>query len=220
MKKRKYVIPGDVVAEGDYSPGPNTYRDGERILATKVGIAEIEDNRVHVVPVKGKYIPRQGDTVVGVIVDYNVLSWTVDINSIFYAYLLAKEVLRKGSLEKMAENKLEVGDAIVARVLAFDLSRDPLLTLRGPGLGRVSDGELVRVSPSSIYRLIDRRERLNKMIEEATGCKLTVGMNGVIVIEGSPEGTSLAIRAIRLVESEDRPDVLTKSIKSMFDMGG
>ena len=39
--KRKYVIPGDVITTGPFRPEKNVYLDGNKIIATKVGISEI-----------------------------------------------------------------------------------------------------------------------------------------------------------------------------------
>lgn len=219
--KRKYVVPGDLIVEGDYHPGSNTYAIGKRIFASKVGIAEISDTNVRVVPIEGRYVPKQGDTVVGVVVDYNVLSWSVDINSIFTSYLLVKDVFNRFPPKKITDDQMiKVGDVVVAKVLAFDLSRDPLLTIRGPGLGRVSEGELVRISPTKVYRLIEKRNQLARMIEEATKCKLMVGMNGCIVVKGAPENIYLAVKAIRFVEEETRVEELSKGVRDMLSSRG
>jgi len=54
--KRKYVIPGDVITTGPYRPEQNVILDGNRIIATAVGISEIYDDTVKVIPLAGKYI--------------------------------------------------------------------------------------------------------------------------------------------------------------------
>jgi len=44
--KRRYVIPGDVITTGPYRPEQNVILDGERIMATAIGISEIYDDSV------------------------------------------------------------------------------------------------------------------------------------------------------------------------------
>jgi len=39
--KRRYVIPGDVIATGPLRPEQNVYQDGDRIISSSIGISEI-----------------------------------------------------------------------------------------------------------------------------------------------------------------------------------
>ena len=215
---RKYAVPGDLVAEGrSLVAGENTYKVGTRIYATSVGLVEISGNEVRVIPLEGRYVPRQGDVVVGIVTDYNAVAWTVDINSIFYGSIFVRDLVRRGSMEKLAiSDVLNVGDVVVSKIFSFSVNRDPLLSLRGPGMGRVTEGELMRISPRSVPRLLDRRERLYKMIEEATGCELTIGMNGLIVVKGAPDGILQVARALSVVESEPRYEALVRKLKSLL----
>ena len=47
--ERKYVVPGDVIAEGDFVPVSNAYSIGNRIYAMRVGLCELEGNKVKVI---------------------------------------------------------------------------------------------------------------------------------------------------------------------------
>ena len=58
VDKRKYVIPGDVITTGPFRPEQNVMLVGEKIIATAVGISEIYDDSVKVLPLTGKYIPK------------------------------------------------------------------------------------------------------------------------------------------------------------------
>ncbi|MGC9116031.1 MAG: hypothetical protein ACP5ID_00220 [Conexivisphaera sp.] len=220
MRSRRYAVPGDLIAEGrSLVAGENTHKVGNGVYATAVGIVEVNGNEVRVVPLEGKYVPRQGDLVVGIVTDYNAVAWTVDINSIFYGFIFVRDLVRRGSLEKLAiSGVLNVGDVVVAKVLSFSVNRDPLLSLRGPGLGRVTEGELIRISPRSVPRLMDRRSRLYRLIEEATGCKLTVGMNGLIVVKGTPDAILLAARALKAVDSEPRYEALVREVRRILNL--
>ena len=59
--KRKYVIPGDVVTTGSFRPEQNVILDGNKIISTTIGISEIYDDSVRVIPLTGKYIPKIND---------------------------------------------------------------------------------------------------------------------------------------------------------------
>jgi len=51
--KRKYVIPGDIVAEGNLRPLVNVFRIGNSIVATRIGIAESNKDGAKVIPLSG-----------------------------------------------------------------------------------------------------------------------------------------------------------------------
>ncbi len=56
--KRKYVIPGEVVARGNVRADLNVMRENDQLIATRVGMAEIGNDVVRVIPLSGPYIPR------------------------------------------------------------------------------------------------------------------------------------------------------------------
>ena len=66
--KRKYVIPGDVVTTGPFRPEQNVILEGEKIISTTIGISEIYDDSVRVIPLTGKYIPKIDDLVIGKVI--------------------------------------------------------------------------------------------------------------------------------------------------------
>jgi exosome complex component RRP4 len=201
---RKFVLPGDLIVRGNYPPAPNTYQFEDGLHSLKVGLSEIEGKNVRVIPLAGKYIPRPDDLVVGVIVDMNAFAWSVDINSFFPAFLTATDVFGKRYSPESVDlsSKFDIGDVIIARVAAYDRSKDPMLTVAGPKLGKVNGGYLMKISPVKVPRLIGRRGSMSKMIEEATGTRITIGQNGVIVINGEPSKIPLAVKAIEMVEAQ------------------
>ena len=85
--KRKFVIPGDIIIEGNVRPLVNALKSGNTIIATRIGIAEAGRDGAKVIPLSGVYIPRVNDIVIGKIKDHSSLSWDVDINSCFTAHL-------------------------------------------------------------------------------------------------------------------------------------
>ena len=61
----RFVLPGDVIVTGSYSPEQNVALDDDRVTATAVGFYEIEDNGVKVIPLTGFYTPKPDDLVIG-----------------------------------------------------------------------------------------------------------------------------------------------------------
>ena len=220
--RRKYVIPGEVIVEGNYRPVANVLRVGEKYYSTRVGMAEVGHEGVRVIPLSGPYIPRVDDLVVGKVVDYSAFAWEVDINSCFFAFLPAQSVFGRdySPAEDSLTSKFAVGDMLVAKIFAFDRTRDPLLGLAGPGLGRIARGEIVKITPTKVPRLIGKRGSMIRTIEMATNCRLTIGQNGVIVVSGSPEGVLMCLKAIKLVEGEAHTADLTQKVQALLGQVG
>jgi len=88
--RRKYVVPGDRIIDGNFRPLFNVIKAGNSIIATRVGIAEAGREGVKVIPLSGIYIPRVNDVVIGKITDHSSLSWEVDIIPAFLLTFLRK----------------------------------------------------------------------------------------------------------------------------------
>ena len=218
--KRRYVIPGDVITTGPYRPEQNVILQGDKIMSTVIGISEIYDDSVKVIPLTGIYVPKNNDLVIGKIVSHSSLSWAVDINSLYPGMLPASDVFGRNfqaSSDDM-NSKLKKGDLIVARIGNFDRSRDPLITIGDRELGKIESGELIRISPSKIPRLIGKQGTMIQIIETATNATITIGQNGWVVVScETPDGLSKAIKAIKMVEKQAHIANLTDRIKSMLE---
>jgi len=201
---RKQVIPGDVIITGDYRPGMFVERRGTDLVALRVGLAEIVRSDVKVIPLSGAYFPRVADQVVGKVVNVTGYGWEADINSCFVGYLPASFIFGRDFSPATHDlnSRFSVGDLLMAKIEAFDRTRDPQLSIRGPGLGKIPKGDIVRISPMKVPRLIGRKGYMVKMISNLTHCEIKVGQNGLIVLAGPPDGVVRAIKAIDLIEQD------------------
>src|SRR3970282_764523 len=207
--KKRYVIPGDVITTGPYRPDQNVTLDGNRIIATVIGISEISDDSVRVIPLTGMYIPKSSDLVIGKVVSHTSLSWEVDINSCYVGILPAADVFGRDFSAHADEltSKLGKGDLIVARIVNFDRTRDPLITIADRDLGKIESGTLIKISPSKVPRLIGKHGSMIQTIEMATHAVITIGQNGLLK----------AINAIRMIEEEAHMANLTDKVKEMLE---
>ena len=219
--KRRYVVPGDKIIEGSFRPLMNVIKVGNSIIATRIGIAETGRDGVKVIPLSGVYIPRVNDIVIGKITDHSSLSWEVDINSCFSAHLPAQDVFGRDFSPARDDmgRQLATGDLIAARIIAFDRTRDPMLTIQDKDLGKIPRGELLKISPTRVPRLIGKRGSMIQTIEQATQTRILIGQNGIVVVMGrNLYGTQLAIRAIRMVEEEAHTANLTQRVKVLLNV--
>jgi len=223
MSESQFVLPGDVIVTGDYRPEQNVILDGDRLMSTAVGFSEIEDNLVTVTPLTGLYTPKTDDLVIGKIVSHNALSWEVDINSYYSGILTASDIFGKDYSPSKDElsSKLKTGDLIVGRIVNVNPGRDPLMTINGENLGKIDSGELVKISPTKIPRLIGKHGSMIQTIEAATNATITVGQNGLVVVDcEESDGLLKAITAIRMVEEQAHLVNLTDKVKKMLDSDG
>ena len=213
---RKQVIPGDVIASGDYRYGSYIEKRGSDYVALRIGLAEVSRDGVKLIPLTGPYIPHVDDQVVGKVIDMSGFGWEIDINSSFFGYLPASFVFGRDFSPATHDlsSKFKVGDLLLCKIEAFDRSRDPQISVRGPGLGKVPRGEIVKISPTKVPRLIGRKGYMVNMISAQTGCELKVGQNGLVVVSGPPEGIVKAASAIRMIEEEAHLADLTTKVQN------
>jgi exosome complex component RRP4 len=214
-ERRQLVTPGDLLAENNYLPGENTFKEDGKIYATRVGLVEYEDKKVYVVALESFYVPMVGDTVIGKVVEVSLGGWTVDIKAPYPAMLRASDVLERSFKPQRDDlpSIFDIGDLIIAKIVASDRTRDPLLTVREPGLGKITRGQITEITPTKIPRLIGKKGSMITMIKKETGCQILIGQNGLILVSGkSPKDERLAIMAIRKVEQESHTSGLTDRV--------
>jgi exosome complex component RRP4 len=221
--KRKYVIPGDVVTTGPFRPEQNVVLVGDKIISTTIGISEIYDDSVKVLSLTAKYLPKIDDLVIGKVISHTSLSWELDINSCYVGFLPAQDVFGRDFSAHADElaSKLKTGDLVAARIANFDRTRDPLVTISDRDLGKIDSGDLVKISPSKVPRLIGKKGSMIQMIEMATDAAVTIGQNGWVVVScESTEGLLKAKKAIEMVNDKAHIANLTDQVKEMLDKKG
>ena len=220
-EKKRHVIPGETIVSGAYRAEQNTVMEGDKIIATSIGLSDIHDGSVRVIPLTGGYYPKDDDLVIGKIISHSAMSWEVDINSCYSGMLPATDVFGRdfSSHSDDLSSKLRNGDLIATRIVNSDKTRDPLLTISGRELGKIDSGELIEISPSKVARLIGKRGSMIQMIEGETHAQITIGQNGLIVVScEDSDGLLKAIKAIDLVEEKAHVANLTDQISDMLEL--
>jgi exosome complex component RRP4 len=219
VKKRQLVIPGELLAEGDYKSGKNTYQEENKIFSSLIGLANHIGKRVFVVAIKTSYVPLVGDLVIGKVIDMRLSGWSIDINAPYSAMLFTSDAFDRSFDARKNEMSdfLKIGDLILAKVSAFDRTRDPILTIRDKGLGRVGQGRVIKITPTKIPRLIGRKGSMVNLLKRETRCQITIGQNGLVLVNGEkPEWEALAILAIRQIEKDAHTLGLTDRISALL----
>jgi len=221
--KRKYVLPGDLVTTGPFRPEQNVILEGNKIISTTIGISEVYDDSVKVISLTGKYLPKIDDLVIGKVLSHSSLSWELDINSCYVGFLPAQDVFGRDFSAHADEltSKLKTGDLVAARIANSDRTRDPLITIADRDLGKIDSGDLVKISPSKVPRLIGKKGSMIQMIENATNAIITIGQNGWVVVScETPEELLKAKKAIQMVNEQAHVANLTDQVKEMLELKG
>jgi exosome complex component RRP4 len=219
FEKKQLVTPGEILAEGDYLPGENTYMEQNKIYSSRIGLVDADNKKVNVVALRAFYVPKMGDIVIGTVVEVGFNGWTVDIKAPYTALLRASDVLSRPFKPQNDELSavLNAGDLIVAKIASYDRAHDPQLTVGEPGLGKITRGQILQVTPTKIPRIIGRKGSMISMIKQETGCQIILGLNGVVLVTGKTlEDEELAIVAIKKIEDESHTSGLTDRITQLL----
>jgi exosome complex component RRP4 len=219
FEPKQIATPGDLLAEGEYVSGENTYREDKKIYASRMGLVEYDDKKVTVVALKAFYIPKAGDMVIGTVVEVGFNGWTIDINAPYQAFLRPSDVLSRPFKPQKDElsQVLDMGDLVVAKIVSYDRTHDPQITVAEPGLGKITRGQIMKVTPTKVPRIIGRKGSMISMIKQETGCQIILGLNGVVLITGKTlEEEQAALMAIRKIEEESHTSGLTDRITQML----
>ena len=171
---------------------------------------------IKVIPLTGKYAPKRGDVVIGKIINMSFSFWYVDVgcaNDAVLALQGTPEYIEKGADLSQYYN---FGDVITAKVSS--VTRGVVeISMKGPGLRKLSSGKLIRVTPSKVPRIIGKQGSMISLIKDKTGCRIIVGQNGIVWIQGEPEMEFVATDAIKLVDEKSHLEGLTDEITKYLE---
>ena len=213
---REIVVPGELLDGKGKRAGPGTYVEGGRIYASQLGIKTVRPKEISVVPLSGQYVPVRGDLVIGKIVGLGASNWLVDINSPYPAPLHVTEVpwrVEFGETSKF----MTVGDVVLLEVIGVDELQRIQVTMKDRGFRKLSGGVIVEISYSKVPRVIGKNGSMIQMLKNMTGCRIYVGQNGRIWIDGELDNVVKAMEAIRLIDEEAHSLGLTERVKRLLE---
>ena len=225
VTRNQLVIPGEILAHGPgLKVGGGVFRKKINheieIYASMIGLAQIKQNRIGVIPLEGCYIPLEGDIVIGKISRVSLTSWNVDIRGPYVGTLRVGNVIDRDfdALRESLDQILQTGDIIKAQITYFDRMRDPVLTMQGRGLRKINNGRLIEVDPVKIPRIIGKKGSMIQLLKNMTNSQIEVGQNGrIIIIAYNLEIENLVECAIRKIEAEAHTSGLTDRIREFLE---
>jgi exosome complex component RRP4 len=199
---KKIVIPGELIVAGnEYLPGEGTEKRKEGIVSLKFGLAEEANKLIKVIALSGTYQPRRGNVVIGRVENVTFNGWVINIDTAQNAFLPLMETPRYVDKDAM-EEVMDIGDIVVAKI--WNVSKRGIdLTIKMHGFGKLESGLIMTINSNKVPRVIGKEGSMIALIKEETGCRITVGQNGIISIEGdNVEDEILAKRAIMFVSEK------------------
>jgi exosome complex component RRP4 len=219
-QEKEITAPGEVLAEGmDYLPGIGTYRDNDKIRASRVGLVMVDGRAIKLIPLSGRYMPKRGDTIVARVKEILISGWMLDIDAAYHAMLSMKD----GSSEYIARGAdltqyYTFGDYIVCKIINVTTQKLVDVTMKGPGLRKLFGGRIIHINTHKVPRVIGKKGSMVSMVKQATGSKIIVGQNGVTWIQNDdPKMELLTVETIKKIAAEAHISGLTDRIKEFLE---
>lgn len=194
--ERKMVLPGDLVTEERRKLGEHVFLHEGKIFSDVVGFVEDSTQSVSVIPLKGKYIPVLGDSLIGVVCGEK-----------FYGYEIALDSFYSGVIPKKELNQdLAIGSVVSAKVQKISDSNEVELSYPR----QFFSGELFSISATKVPRLIGKNASMIDAIKKGTNCMIVVGRNGLVWAKG--DNIKIVEKTIIKIEKEALTSNLTNRI--------
>jgi exosome complex component RRP4 len=219
VKNKDIVVPGEILVEGmDNLPGAGTYREGENILAGKMGLVSIDGRTIKLIGLSGRYAPKRDDTIICKVIDVNFGGWRLETNTPYSAMLGMKEatsdfIARGADLTQY----YDLDDYIVCKITNVTSQKLIDVTMKAPGLRKLKGGRIVQVNTHKVPRIIGKGGSMVSMIKQATNTIITVGQNGLVWLQGQPKDELLVVKTLKKIEEESHLAGLTERIKIFLE---
>jgi exosome complex component RRP4 len=215
---RKMVLPGEFIIEGDLRLGEGVFRENKSVYSSVMGLLDLKENYVRVIPLTGRYVPKTMDFVIGEIEDMDFSNWYANIGAAYSATISARDYFseRDGFQEDISK-AMRIGDTVYAMIREISPRKRVFLSMRERGARKLRGGRIIESVPAKVPRIIGRKGSMISMIKKETGCQVLVGQNGRIWIDGTPKMADLATKVIEKIEKEAHTSGLTESIKKTIE---
>jgi exosome complex component RRP4 len=218
IQEKKVVVPGDIIATGmDFLPSVGTYRRGEDIVASKLGLVAMEGKVIKLISLSGTYIPKAGDVIIGQVSDIAMSGWLVKLNTAYTAVLNVKDATSQFIVKGADLTRyFKIGDYMATKIINVTSQMLIDLSMKGPGLKKLVGGQVISVAASKVPRIVGKAGSMVSMIKDATKCRIVVGQNGLVWISGMPQAEVIATNTIRMIERESHVPGLTERVQAFL----
>ncbi len=193
---KQLVFPGDKVAD-EPRRIPGCYVEDGKTYAANVSLQSDD----HIVPLKGYYVPKTGDDIIGIVEEERFSGYNLALNSPYGASLSARDT----------RDELHLRDAVYAKILAVNEVKEAVLVEPQ----KLAPGSMVAIDSVKVPRIIGRNGSMLDTLSKFTGSRITVGKNGIVHVEGG--NADLAMKAVEKICRESHTSGLTERITQMLE---
>ncbi|MEW6528696.1 MAG: KH domain-containing protein [Candidatus Micrarchaeota archaeon] len=189
---RKIIVPGEQISE---KPFLNEFSivENEKTYASVIGFMD-EQNRF--VPTKNIYRPKQGDTIIGIVVYLRGNGYKIDINTPFEGFLSGKDT----------RVPFSIGEIVYGRIKDVDeIGNVDIIEAR-----KLPPGKIIEFPAAKIPRLIGKKNSMITTIAQGTGTEIYIGNNGYVYLLGN--NIPLALKTIDMVNKKSHISGLTQQV--------
>lgn len=198
---KRLIIPGELVTEERKKLGSHVFVREGKIYSDAIGLVNDESDFASVVPLEGKYMPKVGDLVIGIIGEEKFSVYMVDVNS-FYQTVVSKRDLRE---------PLKAGSVVSAKISKVTELNE--IDLQNPRV--FFGGQIIDVNPVKIPRIIGREASMLNIIKDGTKSNIIVGRNGRLWVKGGD--LELLKKVVQKIQDEAHLENLTNKIQDYLD---
>ena len=201
MNEKKIVIPGEQLTEQRKRLGEHVFIDGGKVYSDSLGLVQQDQDSVRVIPLQGRYMPKSGDLIMGIVAREEFSGYIIDINSFYYSFL------RKNDIRK----PLDKGMVISAKISDVDEINEAHLE----NIRVFYGGEVLDVSPVKVPRIIGKNGSMLQVLKDGSGSSIMAGRNGRVWIKDG--NIPLLKKAVRKIEREAHLSNLTVKIQAFLE---
>jgi exosome complex component RRP4 len=168
-------------------------KHGNVLHATVVG--SVSDEMF--MPFEMVYIPKEGDSIVGIVTDRRNIGYFVDTGTAYEGLILSRE----------SRIDLSVGDIVFGKVDRVE--DEDTMILSNPK--KLEVGRVLELPASKIPRIIGKEASMINLIKSKTDVNLFVGANGYVWMSSKGK-LNKAIQAITMIVNKAHMDGLTDEV--------
>lgn len=214
-KERDIVLPGEELVQSiEFLPGKNCFREDNSIYSKIVGLMCIDNRVISVIPLNSVYMPKAGDMIIARVEEIQSNGWVLDINAPVQAYLPLSGVREFIDTNRNPLSRYYGVDDILYASISQANDSSVYVSMQDVRARKFKGGRLIKINPAKVPRLIGKQGSMVIMIKNKTGCRINIGQNGLVWVDGSK--SDLVEEIIALIERESHLEGLTDRIAHML----
>jgi len=185
------VVPGEQIYDRA-ERGFGTYIENNKTYSKYLGVL-YNAEETQVVPLSGKYFPKENDQIIGVIAAEDSVGYIMDVKSYHMPYVHKRSI----------KTELKKGDLLLCQVVSVNEIKDMTIDIQA----KLDDGILLNVSAKKVPRVIGKHRSMITLLEKFSGSKILVGANGNLFVQGGKP--NIVKNALDIISKYSHVDNLT-----------